>query len=306
MISLWILVILVIFAVSLGYRASINLKLARYQRDRLKAYYTAKAGINKAITTLREDANNSETKDYDSLDETWSTGKNKDKNIFENIEITEGSDEEFTVHVTDEERNININSLNTQLLQQLFIFKGLEVDASGLTETITEWINAEKETDEVKAIFKNEPLKRAEELLLILKYFYQKKEKAKEVYNAIKDLITVYGDAKININTTSLNTLIILANSIAENDAQKNCVAKITSAIIELRNIKGHFTKKEDVNIILTPDDEMNLFNNLTDKVVFKSDIFKIEATALVINLTKNITAIYDRRTNKIVYWHEN
>ncbi|MBI5144843.1 MAG: hypothetical protein HZA27_01505, partial [Candidatus Omnitrophica bacterium] len=42
-ISLWILAILVVFAVSLAQRAAASLRLARYQRDGLKAYLLAKA-----------------------------------------------------------------------------------------------------------------------------------------------------------------------------------------------------------------------------------------------------------------------
>ena len=52
MINLWILALLVIFAIGLGHRASINLRLLRYQRDALKASLFANAGINKAVMLL--------------------------------------------------------------------------------------------------------------------------------------------------------------------------------------------------------------------------------------------------------------
>jgi len=72
MIAMWVMAILVIFTLGLGHRASINLRLAKYQKDRLKAAYLAKAGISKAIAILQEDKNTPQTSGYDSLNEIWS------------------------------------------------------------------------------------------------------------------------------------------------------------------------------------------------------------------------------------------
>ena len=103
MITLWILALLVIFTLSLGQRSLINLKLMRYQRDSLKAYYLAKSGINKAIDVLGKDEN----KDYDSLDESWSTGKDaQDNPILENVKIKDDYKGTFSVkYLYDKDTN---------------------------------------------------------------------------------------------------------------------------------------------------------------------------------------------------------
>ena len=49
MISLWILAILTILAVGIGHRVSMGLRLARYQKDKLKGLYLAKAGLKVLI-----------------------------------------------------------------------------------------------------------------------------------------------------------------------------------------------------------------------------------------------------------------
>ena len=56
MIVLWILAALVLFALGLGHRASIHLKISSFQKDRIKAGFLARAGIQKAIFLLEQDA----------------------------------------------------------------------------------------------------------------------------------------------------------------------------------------------------------------------------------------------------------
>ena len=46
---LWILSILVLLSIGLGYTMSLDQKLVGYQKDRLIALYLAKAGAQKAI-----------------------------------------------------------------------------------------------------------------------------------------------------------------------------------------------------------------------------------------------------------------
>jgi len=328
MISLWILAILVVFAVGLGHRASINLRLARYQRDRLKAYFLAKAGIQKAIVQLENDKNG-----YDNLDETWSTGIDSvtKKPLFENAEINEGSGETFTIRylydkekgiylcMSDEERKININFLDKKQLKQLFILRGLDADAESLAKTIFEWISGSG-TEEEKKVFKNERLKTPEELLLILEYFYQQKrldnfkEKAREVFNNVEDLITTYGGNSntVNINTISENVLNIFANIVAD-DVQRSCANCVAQKIIELRNYQTEkcFKNKDGINLDVNecPPAAGGLVDILkANFIIFESDNFKIESTGNVNNVSKKITAIYNRQeeNKKILNWHEN
>jgi len=83
------MLLLSMFAVGLGRRAAINLKLARYQRDSLKARYLALAGVNLAAEVIK-----GIPQDRVYLTQTWSTGLDKDnKEIFKNIKPEENSNE---------------------------------------------------------------------------------------------------------------------------------------------------------------------------------------------------------------------
>lgn len=335
MICLWILAILVIFAISLGNRAVINLRLARYQRDRLKAYCLAKAGINKAKVLLNEDENDPDTGDYDTVEECGvNLGDKKPEEIFSqnwnnkidgfNIGYKDYSGG-FVYGLRDEESKININRADETSRQQLtefFILNDINLDeAAALSDNIFDWIDEDNiacsDASAENKIFKNEPLTTPEELLIILEYFYQSKQeinfkdKAQEVYNKIKDLITVYPDNvnNVNVNTVPEHILSIFADITAENDDQRNCAAYVAGNIIKLRNDQedGYFKNVEDIKIDVTgcPSADI-LLSNLKGKFILKSDYFKIESTGYVNNVTKKIAAIYNRKDKKNVYWHQN
>lgn len=334
MISLWILAILVIFALGLGHRASINLRLVKYQRDRLKATYLAKAGINRAIVELEKDNQNQ----WDSLEEIWSTGIDSvtKKPLFENIEIPEGSGNRFTVKylydkdrnvylcTEDEERKININGIDTNLKKQVLVrlleFAGVE-NPSELKELLMKWIDSAADAEDKENIFKNSSLKSQEELLIILEYFYKNRgennpsEKAQNIYNKIKDLITVYGDEKININTVSieiLNNILMpaLFNALTSGSITYDQINDISQRIITVRN-NGRIFDTSDIKGKLTSSsnfstEQQTAFNELNSYIAINSDNFRIASQGKVGNIIKNITTIYDREGKKIVYWHEN
>jgi len=333
-ISLWILVILTILAISISHRVSMALYLSKYQRDRLKAIYLAKAGVNRAIIELEKDKN---ANTYDSLNETWSTGCDAaGKSLFENVEIEAGAGETFTVKylyhkenneylcMADEERKINLNKLDDfgkKQLAALFLFAGLgEAERAELENIILAWIDPGPETEAGREIFKNGPLKTPEELLLILEYFYELKaglgrasERAQEVYSKIKDLITVYGDGRININTVSgevLNNILLRAlfNVLPTGSISIDQINDISRRIVLFRNGGGVFDTPDIENKLgsgLTIE-QHNAIVELNNHITIKSDNFRIESVGNAGRIRKEIITIVERADPiKIVYWHE-
>jgi len=309
MISLWILAILVVFALGLGQRATINLRLAGYQKDKIKAACLAEAGIKRAIVELEKDA---QKNTYDTLYETWSTGKDdSNNNIFENIEIVPGEDEKFSVKVTDEERKININTAPVELLIALLNSPDIDIqDAAEVAASIVNWINTSREP-----VFKNAPLKTPEELLLALEYFYEQKEspeksrdKAYETFSKIKDKVTVWGE-QLNLNTASDDVLIMLANSVAQTNEEKNLVAGFVGEINNLKEKQDILALRQtdEIDAIIASKSEYNnLWVNLKPKVSTQSQFFSIKSEGKVGNITKKITVVYNRGQKSFVYRHEN
>ncbi len=339
-ICLWIMLLLSLFAVGLGHRAAINLKLTRYQRDSLKARYLALAGVQKAIAVLK--ATPGGPAKANQLNETWSTGIDADqKNIFKEIKLDDNSGESFSIvsytynnnvyYIQDEERKININinqnstPLEKEMLRELFEFAQVS-KPDELKDLLAKWISPEPTSPlpapEEKAAFKYSELKTREEFFPVLEYFYKAevdpKQKAVEAYKKIADMITVFGDGKININTANEDMLRILVNSGAAQAQSNNLTdldpAGLLESIMDVRNdlARGFFYKTDDLGTNISGQErQTNVYNQISNKISVNSKYFRfITEGSIVGSQTKRrITCVINASTRnepKISYWHEN
>jgi type II secretory pathway component PulK len=319
-ISCWVLVILVVFALSLGHRSAVILRISNFQKNRLKAYCIAYAGLNRAILELNNDAVFSS---YDSLDEAWVDNEK----IFKKIELDENSNNFATVSyqdqngetkfgVQDEESKINLNKAPLILLTQLFSNREVERDRE-LAAFVVKWrepaLGNSPPASEEEKIIKHENLKIPQELLLILEYFYKDKAKATQAYNKIKPVSTIYGAGKININTVSKDNLTVLVNFVVSLNpsglASANAPALVEALLWERQASHGF---KDETQIQLPAGaDPAGLLGAVKSFLTVRSSNFTIEVEANAGGTVKEIKAVYERphitRTKgRIVYWHEN
>jgi general secretion pathway protein K len=312
-IILWILVILTILAVSVGQRVSLALRLSRYQKERIRAHYLAKAGLNRAIIEIDNDIN-----DFDALDETWSDNAE----TFQKISLDDSDNDFATVSyilkddpvqvqfgAADEERKININTAPKELLLALLDEAGI-VDAQKITDNIRAWRGDQdplipedaKNYESLGYPCKNGAFSNIAEINLV-------KDLTFEDYQKIKGLITVYGDGRININTATLEVITILTRSIAKGLLIDESFADsfAQKKIMDYRDTNGPFKTANDVdNIPYTGDEEQNILNDLKSSITLKSDNFFIEVTGNVSKIKSRVGAVYHRSGEKaILYWHE-
>lgn len=343
MITLWVLAMLAIFAVGLGHRSAVNLRLTRYQRDRLRAACLAKAAINRAIVELIQDGNNGNN--YDTLSESWANNET----IFKKIALSVNQDEYASVGYTvkddyeqrqvfgliDEEGKININECakndqRFQVLVKLFDFAGVEESESEkLKNLLVQWVKPPDGPNNSRPILKYAPLSAAQEFMLVLESYYpDRKDEARSAYNKMKDLITVYGDGQININTASAEVLKIIseAAAITQGLATTYADSLVNNRIIPFRNGNdgkmataddGYFENAgniendlRDAGAALTAQ-EVLVLNGINGMLKVQSNHFKVPAQARAGRVVKNIEAVYardkiDSANSKIVYWHEN
>jgi len=308
MISLWILTILSILAVGIGHRVSMALRMSRYQRDSLKALYLAKAGVNLAIVELEKDNN-----DYDALTEKWADNEelfkeivlrdNPDASATVSFQVLDKDNNPKTIYgVRDEESKININTASKELLLALFEKCGIS-PAQDIVNSILIWrgdiVDDNKIYENLGYPCKSSPFTNIEELNLV-------KDLKMQDYQKINKFISVFAGPLININTVSEDVLLILSRSLAKKIAvEENFADSVATKILELRSSKGYFKDKGEVDLMLTGEEETNIFNALLNATTLKSEYFLIEVTGNSSKIKRKIQAVYHRKDKKISGWHE-
>jgi len=173
-VSLWILAILSLFAIGLGHKLSLEIKLLHNRLDGIKAYYVARAGVERAIAEREKHLLAKEVIYADSFSQPWLASAA----IFEKTQFGEG-----TCGLSDEQAKVNINTASVDTLKALLKEVSLSNEAaSGLAAGIAEWRSKNFRFDVV------------EEILSV-------KDMTPEIFYAIKKYITVYGSGAVNINT---------------------------------------------------------------------------------------------------------
>lgn len=192
-----------------------RLDLAGKLAARAKMYYLARAGVKRAVLEIERD----DTGGYDAHRDYWAKG-----DFFKKTELSDGGffslgyqvsggneDEEAgntAYGLTDEERKININRVTHEVLKNIFeiIADTTLQDASDIADAIIDWRDENDEPRDNGAEeryysvlnppypCKNGDFEILEELLLV-------KGMTQEIFDKIKDRITIYSDGAVNINT---------------------------------------------------------------------------------------------------------
>ncbi|MDO8524989.1 MAG: type II secretion system protein GspK, partial [Candidatus Omnitrophota bacterium] len=217
--SLWMLAILSILAMGIGFRVSVEARLAKYNMDRLTALYLAKAGVVKSIYRLSRTPSV-----IDSIYECGTVFSPEEKSDEAKIKaifcsslgagsFNVGYTEDGRIYsgASDEERRININTAPEEVLKNLLMYVG---EDPTIASSIVQWRSKGPGLDDgyygaLPAPYKckHERFRAAEELILV-------KDMNKKIFDKIKNYITVFGDAAkfaVNINTAPravLSTLI--------------------------------------------------------------------------------------------------
>ncbi|MFA6129365.1 MAG: general secretion pathway protein GspK [Candidatus Omnitrophota bacterium] len=325
-ITLWVLGFLTILVVNLGFMVRTQLQFADHLQDRLKMYYLARAGIERAVVELYKDEN----KSYDSFNEPWANKEEFFKDFafgggFITLKYQTGSlaaQENITLYgAMDESSKIDINSLPLDILTILLERIGqIETEeAIDIARAIVDWRDIDiavlpggAEDEYYQGLSspykcKNGKFQILEELLLV-------KGMTPEIFSRIKGIITVYGTEKVNINTASFDCLYALGLS-----------SSLCERIIKFRQGSDEICGTGDDFIFKSPSDLMSVGSLFTDEatqintlisrnmLTVRSDIFRINSLGILRNekgdRSREIICVLKRQEEKapkILYWHEN
>jgi type II secretory pathway component PulK len=222
-VALWSVSLLSAFAIILNSQVRQSLVLAKRLEQKDKLRFIAQAGIQKGIMEIK----NTPSKAYDWLGDSWSNNPA----LFKGIEVGDG---EFTLSYSswdsksslrrinygcvDEERKININKAEKTTLERLFkaVLACEDQEAQELAACVLDWRDADSElTMPLSAehfyysglpasyAAKNAEFEVPDELLLVKGF-------SDNVFEKIKDYVTIYGEGRVNANTASEEALFAL------------------------------------------------------------------------------------------------
>ena len=307
--TLWILTILSVLAIGIGFRVSIEARLSKYNIDRLKAVYFAKAGIVKAEEMLSKDSN----PEYDTIRECGITlPADKDiRGVFTG-KLADGAfevsyTEEGLVHygMMDEDRKININTADQTVLTS-FLGKGNE----DIAASIMNWRGTARAPgggawdDDYESLTMPYKCKHAncsvrEEFLLV-------KGRTPELFESIKDYVTVYGDdTKLKININTATSRVMLACGLGES---------LVASIMNIRNGEDKIAGTKDDGLVqdITPEatgkwDITSAERNALNYFTTKSNYFRIESKGTIdkSRIGGRIVCVIDKGAKKLKYYRE-
>lgn len=314
-----------IFSVILGYQVRQKLTLAQSLDERSKLYFITDAAIKKITVELKKEAE----KPYDALGDAWSNNIS----AFREMDIGDGRvsvsydymNEQSGIHeikygLVDEERKININKVSLPILERLFkiVLNLDQTNAQELAASVIDW----RDSDSQLSI----PLGSAEDIdYRSLQYPYEARDvdfevldevllvkgMTQDIFQKIKEYVTIYGNGKVNINTVSRPVLLALG---LDDD--------IVDDIISFRAGEDGIIATYDDNIFDTASNiipKLSQSHHLSDielaklslivdqSLVTNSKNFMAKAAARLNNNKKNAIELICvlNRNGKLLYWRE-
>lgn len=221
-IVLWSVFFLAMLAIAVTSLVRPKLEVSARLLDRAKSYYLARSGVVRAIAEIENDA----TAGYDSLHDLWSENDTAFKDVslsggtFSVIKPADPGQKHGLYGLTDEESKININKAPHEVLKSLLEKEGGlgPMDAGMLADAVLDWRDGDdslhkdgKEKGYYESLpepypCKNGDFETPEELLLV-------GGMNRRIFDKIKDIVTVYGDGTVNVNTAGKRVLVTLGLS---------------------------------------------------------------------------------------------
>lgn len=223
--AVWILIVMTIFAVAIGFRARQKLRFLQTLEYRTDLRNIAMAGVRKAIAVLERDEKTDLSHNYSGK---WSNSPQDFKNKrvgkgFFTVSYAEndGREEVERFGMIDEARKVNINNLSGPKILQKVFEEAADMDTGSADHIATAIMDFSDEDDSADLSgaetryyrgqsppyrAKNAPYEALEEL-------YYVRGVNPDVYQKILPFITIYPNGSVNINTAPDGVLLGLGFS---------------------------------------------------------------------------------------------
>ncbi len=325
---LWTVALLSILVASLAFEAHIEARITAYYRNRSRADYLARSGVDIAQLLMDRAGKvkgRTEKSEADKADRWFDVAKQLSDGQAVTVNETLG-DATLTVEIVPEPARRNVNQLNEEDWERVLEVAGVPEELwSELIDSFFDWTDKDEapraaggETDDYYATrdqpyrARNGPLDTVGELLLV-KGFTQTilsggtmesglREEDAIAVSGIADMLTTYGDGQVNVNAASRRVLMTLPDV-------DDTVADL---VMEERRAYTDETGSERDTSFESVDDFMSRIPELNPairkQVTTRSAIFRVTSTADVNGVIRRSWGIVQDggAAPRILRWREN
>ncbi len=231
LVALWVLIILSLIVGSFAFEVKLESMLVSYKRKKFHAEMLAHSGIEyaQALLDKQNEAKELEIEDMDEDKDGFMQAALYIKRGLSTTSEIQMGDGSFSVTIESAEAGRNVNLLTREQWLDIFEFANVpSTEWDTMIDCLEDWkdegdlhqLNGAESDDpfyeEQGYPVKNGPLDSVEELLLVkgwgpdILYGKAADEDSDEIYG-IGDLLSVWGDGKVNLNTASTNLMLSYA-----------------------------------------------------------------------------------------------
>lgn len=328
-IALWTLTLLTTFAIYLGVGVRQRMLMTQRFESRHKLYLAAASGARKAIAALDTAHRKSE---LPLANLSWKTFLTDNAKEFQGIGfgavrsdvVYEIFDKTFTVNkkhygMIDESSKININFADKNSLVRLFrmVFGWDADEAEKLADALMDWRTPGDSI--LKGFFSQDYYKNLPHPYApkgrdfeILDEVLQVEGMRINVFDRLRDFITVYGDGAVNVNTASFAVLYALGFS--EDVADHIIEKRVGLDGIAGTNDDCLFSSTEEFASLMGSSSALTAHDALfaqelqgSQKLTVASSFYTIKALGYTMDKKQHasIRCVYDVSAHSIVYWQE-
>lgn len=318
--ALWVIFMLAMLAVAVGAHIEGRLALARRIEQRTIGYCAARVGVERSLTRLLQDTNA-----WDGLGEPWSDCRADFSNVVSGVgafslvyavERSDGGSNLFC-GVWDEQSRIDVNRGRIEMIVALLEVAG-GLSAEGAAR-VGEAINlartrlAEKspaigaKSGWVDSHMEPGPLRSIYELRWV-------KGLTPEVFDGIREYVTVSGGNRVNLNTAG--SVVLQSLGMRGGGDGKRVAQSLARKILQFRERGGIFKSYLGAGLaeaigeeVKLTDDERRLLYGMTPYVTVASEHFRGHAEGWLVGGSSGqrrcVDFVWDRKERKFEFWHE-
>ncbi|MEE4253716.1 MAG: type II secretion system minor pseudopilin GspK [Desulfuromusa sp.] len=293
-----IVALLSALVIEFSFSTLVDLRATETFRDRTKALYLARGGIEAARTILQEDKN-----DFDHVSEFWGSP-------LANIPAGDG---DVSITISDLTGRLNVNFVADNrgnplpgyhrfvaLCEDILLLDRLQ--AQELVDSLVYWFNGDKtRTTPDDAYYANlqPPYYRRGDKLTILDELKLVKGFDSQRYEKLKPYIRVVGDEQINLNTAPAAVMYAWQFSAAEGNVEIIFDRKDIVALVDYRQQAAYQTLS-DLSLAAGIGERWSSAW-LSNSVGVSGSIYQVFSKGRVNQGTRNATAIIDKQGNKLL-----